>query len=114
VGIHSDSDGDGEISLAAIPGEILVLDSADGDAAGLRGEGGVGGGGWRKWQPQIVRQRVCGPEGNDAQLGVGAYQSLQYIVNRAIAAAGEYGVAAFGYGLFGLVGRIRCGAGGCG
>jgi hypothetical protein len=37
VRIYSDSDGDGEIPHGTIPGEILVFDSADGDAAELPG-----------------------------------------------------------------------------
>ena len=69
---------------------------------------------WRKRQLQIMGQRVGSTQRNDAQGRLAAHQPLQYVVNSAIAAAGKYGVAPFGDGVFSLVGRIRCGAGGSG
>ena len=107
--IHSDSDGDGEISHGALPGEILVFDAADGDAATLSGQSCTGRFRRRKWQPQIVSQAIRGAQRNDAQRGTRAHQALQYVLNRAVAAAGEHSIAAFGDGLFRLVGGVRCG-----
>ena len=72
-------------------------------------------GGFRrgKWQAQIVGQTICRAQRNNRQGGFGADDSLQHIVNRAVAAAGEHGIAAFSDCSFGLLGRIGGGTCGC-
>ena len=51
VGIHADSDNDSEIAGGSTAGKILVLDSADSNAAGLCGESGPGCALYRKRDP---------------------------------------------------------------
>ncbi len=99
--------------MALCAAEILVLDSSDCDAAKLSGQSSPGGFRRRKRQAQIVGQTICRAQRNNRQCGFGADDSLQHIVNRAVAAAGEHGIAAFSDCSFGLLGRIGGGTCGC-
>ncbi len=67
-----------------------------------------------KRQPQIVGQGIGRAQRNDAQGGIAADHALQNVMRRAIASAGEDGVATFGDGLARLLGGFRLAARGLG
>src|SRR5271165_3222728 len=108
--VDADSGGDGEVAGGGLAGKILVFDAAERNAAdmsvpaALARDGSARRGAGAERDAEIVRQRVSSAEGKNGESDGRARQSLDDIVDGAIAAAGEYGVAARRHGKASVVG----------
>ncbi len=112
VGIDSNTGGDGEVAGGGFAMEIFVLDSAEGDAAdsALPLDGHFRGGGGAEGNLQIVREGVGGAERENGEGDGSIGETLDNVVDGAIASAGEDGIAAVGDGAASVVGGFLAGA----
>ncbi len=110
VGVDPDAGGDDEVAGGGLAVEVFVLDAAKGNAAEGSGDGGFGGVAGAKRDAEVVSESVGGAEGENGESDGGAGESLNDVVDGAIAAAGEDGVAASGNGAAGVVGGFVAGA----
>ena len=94
MGVDADAGRHREITGGGLAMKIFVLDAAEREAADAALDGGARGITGARREGEIVGERVGGAEGKDGERDGSASQFLNDVVNGAIAAAGEDGVAA--------------------
>ena len=110
VRVYADSGGDGEVARGGLAVEILVLNSAERDAPDFSIDCDLSRSARAEGDCQVVRESVGGAERENGQRNWRASQSLNNIVDRAIAPAGKDGITAGRDSHAGVVGRFRTGA----
>ena len=93
VCVYAYSGGDNEVTRTLVSGKVEVPQLSQGDSPRLGGKRGVRRTGSVLRNSEIMRERVRGAQGDDAQRSGPAHHALQDIVDRAVAAAGEDSVA---------------------
>ncbi len=111
--VDADSGGDGEIAGGGFAGEILIFDAAESDAADCSGDGDTGGGAGAQRDSEVMGKSVGGAERQNGERDRRAGQALNDIMDRAVAAAGEDGVAAGGDCAARVIGRLLAGEANC-
>jgi len=99
VSVHSDSGRNDEKTNAGVALEIAVLNPTERDTARIGVESGLGGSGDVRRQSEVVGQRVCRAHRQNREGDRAIRQDLNDVVDGAVAAAGENGIASGEYGL---------------
>jgi len=108
--IDADSRRNGEIARGRFAFEILILNAAEGDAANLAMDRELGRSTRTKRDFKIVRESIRGAEGENGESDGRAGQSLDNIVDGAIATAGKDRVTPVRDRTPGIVSRFPAGA----
>src|ERR1700691_2887841 len=108
--IDADASGNGEIARGRFAFKILILNSAEGDAANLALDRELGRSLRAKRNFKIMRESIRGAEGENGESDGRAGQSLDHIADGAVTTAGKNRVTPVGDSTTGIVGRFPAGA----
>ena len=106
MGVDANAGSDREVTRGALAVEIFILDAAERNATDVAFHRDFSGRTRTQRNSEIVCQGVCGAKGKNGQRDWRTGQSLNDIVNGAIAATGKNGIASGSHGTAGVIGRF--------